>query len=90
MFLEFGGYDRSDIFIRKSKAQVCITRRRISNHLSTDFEQETSYSKSCAAMYVMMLPPVHLGAINVKDCLTATTIGFRLTMQCRNKAIDPV
>lgn len=29
-------------------------------------------------------------AINVKDCLTATTIGFRLTMKCRNKAIDPV
>jgi hypothetical protein len=25
VFLEFGGYDQSDILIRKSKAKVCIT-----------------------------------------------------------------
>jgi hypothetical protein len=40
VFLEFGGYDQSDILIRKSKAKVCITMTRIPDHLGSNCEME--------------------------------------------------
>jgi hypothetical protein len=42
VFLEFGGYDQSDILTRNSKAKVCITLTKNVDHLSTDCEPETS------------------------------------------------